>query len=98
MEVFLYGGGWGIGAVLAGLGVDRMGLGIGVAVIIGIAAVLGALIPLAVDTPQLIPQPKGLVVILSFIVLLGGVPLVDIAGKQRDDAKTARNEPRQKGG
>lgn len=95
--VFLYGAGWGIGSVLSGLGVDRVGLAMGVAVLIGIAAALGSLIPLIANTPQLVFQPKGLMVILSVTVLLVGVALAGIAGKKRDDAKRAQAESGQKG-
>jgi L-rhamnose-H+ transport protein len=96
-KVFLYGAGWGIGSVLSGLGVDRVGLAMGVAILIGIAAALGALIPLVVNTPELVFKPKGLLVILSVIVLLVGVALVGIAGKKRDASKAAGSQSGQKG-
>lgn len=95
--VFLYGAGWGIGSVLSGLGVDRMGLAMGVAVLIGITAALGSLIPLVVDTPDLVFKPKGLMIILSVIVLLAGVSLVGIAGKKRDASRAEQNASGQKG-
>lgn len=95
--VFFYGAGWGVGAVLSGLGVDRMGLAMGVAVLIGITAALGSLVPLVVKTPQLVFQSKGLMVIASVIVLLVGVALVGVAGKKRDKDKQARSETGQKG-
>jgi L-rhamnose-H+ transport protein len=96
-KVFLYGAGWGIGSVLSGLGVDRVGLAMGVSILIGIAAALGALIPLIVSTPELVFKPKGLMVILSVIVLLIGVALVGIAGKKRDASRAEGNEAGQKG-
>lgn len=95
--VFLYGAGWGIGSVLSGLGVDRMGLAMGVAVLIGVTGALGSLIPLVVSTPELVFKEKGLLVILSVIVLLIGVTLVGVAGKKRDTSKAAQNESGQKG-
>lgn len=96
-KVFLYGAGWGIGSVLSGLGVDRVGLAMGVSILIGIAAALGALIPLIANTPELVFKPKGLLIILSVIVLLVGVALVGIAGKKRDASKAAENQAGQKG-
>lgn len=96
-KVFLYGAGWGIGSVLSGLGVDRVGLAMGVSVLIGIAAALGALIPLIADTPELVFKPKGLMIILSVIVLLIGVAFVGVAGKKRDASRAAQNEGGQKG-
>ncbi|MGH9444265.1 MAG: L-rhamnose/proton symporter RhaT [Terriglobia bacterium] len=96
-KVFLYGVGWGVGSVLSGLGVDRVGLAMGVSVLIGITAALGALIPLVVQTPELVWKARGLMVILSVIVLLAGVALVAIAGRKRDVSKPATGESGQKG-
>jgi L-rhamnose-H+ transport protein len=96
-KVFLYGAGWGIGSVLSGLGVDRVGLAMGVSILIGIAAALGALIPLIANTPDLVFKPKGLMVILSVIVLLVGVAFVGVAGKKRDASRTAESQAGQKG-
>lgn len=96
-KVFLYGAGWGIGSVLSGLGVDRVGLAMGVSILIGIAAALGALIPLVVNTPELVLKPKGLLIILAVIVLLVGVTLVGVAGKKRDALRAGETTPGQKG-
>jgi L-rhamnose-H+ transport protein len=96
--VFLLGMGWGVGAALSGLGVDRVGVGLGVSLLVGTAASCGALIPLMVHSPELIFRPKGLVVILSVVILSGGVALVGIAGKKRDVAQAAQQRARQPGG
>lgn len=82
--VFLYGIGWGIGSVLAGLGVDKMGMAMGVAVLIGVTAAIGTFVPLVVNTPQLIFTARGLLIILSVATLLLGVGLAAVAGKKRD--------------
>ncbi|MGH9433240.1 MAG: L-rhamnose/proton symporter RhaT, partial [Terriglobia bacterium] len=97
MEVFVFGTGWGIGCVLSGLGVDRVGLAMGVAVLIGIAAALGSLVPLVVNTPELVTQPKGLMVIASVVTLLAGVFLVAVAGKKRDSSRRQTGQSGQKG-
>ncbi len=96
-KVFLYGVGWGVGSVLSGLGVDRVGLAMGVSVLIGITAALGSLIPLVAETPELVWKAKGLMVILSVIVLLAGVALVAVAGRKRDASSLATGESGQKG-
>ncbi|HUY15881.1 MAG TPA: L-rhamnose/proton symporter RhaT [Terriglobia bacterium] len=97
MEVFVFGTGWGIGCVLSGLGVDRLGLAIGVSVLIGITAALGSLIPLVVNTPALVLEPKGLLVIASVATLLVGVILVAVAGKMRDRSRRETGQSGQKG-
>jgi L-rhamnose-proton symport protein (RhaT) len=82
--VFLYGAGWGIGSVLAGLGVAKMGMAMGVSVLIGVTAAIGTFVPLVVNTPQLVFTARGLVVILAMAALLIGVALAAVAGKKRD--------------
>lgn len=94
-RVFLFGAGWGIGSVLSGLGVARMGLAMGVSVLIGITAALGSLIPLVTGSPELVFAKKGLMVIAAVITLLVGVALVGIAGKKRDEAQAASGAPPQ---
>jgi L-rhamnose-H+ transport protein len=47
VEVFLFGAGWGIGGMLFGLGVHRVGLSLTLAVVIGLTSIVGCLVPLA---------------------------------------------------
>ncbi|HUZ47857.1 MAG TPA: L-rhamnose/proton symporter RhaT [Terriglobia bacterium] len=82
--VFLYGAGWGIGGVLSGLGVARMGMAMGVSVLLGVTAAVGTFVPLVANNPEMAFTQKGLVVILSVLTLLLGVGLVAVAGKKRD--------------
>ena len=82
--VFLYGLGWGVGSTLSGLGVARLGLAMGVAILLGVTAAIGSFVPLVAKTPQLVFQPKGLMIIVSVITLLIGVLLVAVAGKKRE--------------
>src|ERR1700677_1805572 len=42
----LFGMGWGLGAVLFGLGMDKLGMALGYPIIMGLIAGLGAMIPL----------------------------------------------------
>jgi L-rhamnose-H+ transport protein len=95
--VFLYGAGWGIGSVLSGLGVARMGMAMGVSVLLGVTAAIGTFVPLVVNTPQLVFTPKGLLVILSVVTLLVGVWLAAIAGKKRDESISAEPVALEKG-
>src|SRR4029079_13781218 len=48
----LFGLGWRVGAVLFGLGMERLGMALGYPIIMGLIASLGALIPLLVFFPQ----------------------------------------------
>jgi L-rhamnose-H+ transport protein len=83
-HIFLYGVGWGIGSVLAGLGVARLGMAIGVSVILAVCSALGCFIPLIMNTPDLVFTRKGLLIIVAVGTLLLGVFLVAVGGKKRD--------------
>jgi L-rhamnose-H+ transport protein len=78
---FLFGAGWGVGAVTFGLGVDALGLALGFAVILGVAATCGALIPLFFS-PFTAAQ-AGLIAV-SLVVMLAGVAVCSFAGKWKE--------------
>src|SRR5580700_5218726 len=46
---FLFGLGWGIAQVLFGISVQRLGLGLAYAIIVGLGALLGTLVPLFIQ-------------------------------------------------
>jgi L-rhamnose-H+ transport protein len=52
ITVAIFGVGWGIGALAFGLGVERLGMSLGFAIIIGTATIVGTLIPLLTATPS----------------------------------------------
>jgi L-rhamnose-H+ transport protein len=81
--IALFGLGWGLGALTFGVGVDRLGLALGFAVIISLAASSGALIPLIILTPGKLAQPQGLLTIGALLLVLVGVALCSWAGKLR---------------
>ncbi len=82
--VELFGLGWGLGALTFGLGVDMLGMGLGFAIILGLSASAGALIPLAVRSPEKLLQPQGLLTVAALLLVLGGIALCSWAGKLRD--------------
>jgi L-rhamnose-H+ transport protein len=92
--VFIFGVGWGIGSVLSGLGVARMGLALGVSVLIGVDAAVGTFVPMVVNTPDIIFTKRGLLVIAAVMTLAGGVTLVGLAGKKRELAHGQNTEDR----
>ena len=51
-SVLLFGFGWGVGSVLFGLGVARMGLAVGYGLILGLIAPIGTFLPLVVLHPE----------------------------------------------
>ena len=89
----IFGAGWGIGAVLFGLGMDRLGMAVGYPIIMGLIAVLGSLIPLLVFFPHTLGTAKGLVLLLGTLLAVAGIILCSIAGSRR----TLAGSPSHKG-
>src|SRR5438132_14381081 len=50
---------WGIGSALAGLGMNLLRIGLGMAIILGLSASLGSLIPLLILSPQQLHTSQG---------------------------------------
>ena len=75
---------WGIGSVLYGLGIDALGMALGFSIMTALTTALGALVPLAVLTPDLLWRRNGLLIIAGNIVTVAGVAVCAYAGEQRD--------------
>ena len=79
----LFGLGWGVGAVLFGLGMDRLGMALGYPIIMGLIASLGALIPLLLFFPQTLLTTKGVVLLAGTALVIFGIGLCSMAGSRR---------------
>jgi L-rhamnose-H+ transport protein len=87
----LFGLGWGVGAVLFGLGMERLGMALGYPIIMGLIASLGALIPLLLFFPQTLFTTKGIVLLAGAALVIFGIALCSVAGSRRtpSDGKSA---------
>jgi len=79
---------WGIGSALAGLGMNLLGIGLGMAIILGLSASLGSLIPLLILTPQQLHTHQGRMYLLGTAIMLSGIAVCARAGTLRDAART----------
>jgi L-rhamnose-H+ transport protein len=86
VQTFLFGFGYGLGAVTFGLGLHMLGLSLGYTIIIGIIAVTGSLIPLLVHDPARMLTPGGWLIILAMVVTVVGVVFCGAAGMIREAA------------
>jgi L-rhamnose-H+ transport protein len=84
----LFGLGWGVGAVLFGLGMDKLGMALGYPIIMGLIASLGALIPLLVFFPQTLLTTKCLVLLAGTALVLFGIVLCSIGGSRKVPAES----------
>lgn len=81
--VFLFGLGWGIGALTFGLGVTAVGMSLGFTVILGLTAVVGTLIPMFYVGHSLSFE-KIAATAFSLALMLVGVAVCSWAGKWKE--------------
>jgi len=79
---------WGIGSALAGLGMNLLGIGLGMAIILGLSASLGSLIPLLILSPQQLHTPQGRTYLVGTVIMLAGIAVCARAGMLRDAARS----------
>jgi L-rhamnose-H+ transport protein len=85
-RVLLFGFGWGVGSVLFGLGVDRMGLALGYGLILGLIAPIGTFLPLVVLYPERLFTRQGAHLLAGVVVVLLGIVILAVAGRLRERA------------
>src|SRR6266436_1859552 len=89
IKVLLFGLLWGVGATLFGLGISRVGLALGFALILGITASFGSLLPLAILHSEQLLTKRGLALIVGTLVMTLGLVFLALAGRARErDAAT----------
>jgi L-rhamnose-H+ transport protein len=90
----LFGAGWGVGSVLFGLGVARVGTAMAFAIVVSMTATLGSLIPLAVLQPSELSSTRTLWLLFGLAIVLLGLTLCARAGFLKEAAQRA--DPREK--
>jgi L-rhamnose-H+ transport protein len=90
IKVAVFGFAWGIGGLLFGQGMARVGLALGFALILGITSSFGALLPLVVLHHDQLWLRPGLALMAGTVVMTLGLILLAMAGKRRErDQATA---------
>jgi L-rhamnose-H+ transport protein len=82
----LFGAGWGVGQVLFGLTIARLGLALGYAIVMGLVAVSGTLVPLFALRREAFESSRGLLVLCGATVMVAGVIVSGLAGRLREHA------------
>jgi len=83
-KVAIFGFAWGIGGLLFGQGIARVGMALGFAVILGITSSFGSLLPLAILHPEQLATRQGVALIAGTLVMTLGLVFLAIAGKRRE--------------
>lgn len=89
VEVCIFGFGWGIGSVLFGLGVSRLGLAVGYGVILGLIAPIGTFLPLIILHPEQLRTRAGYALINGTLLVIIGIVFLAVAGKRREREASA---------
>src|ERR1700694_1827283 len=84
IKVLLFGLLWGVGAALFGLGISRVGLALGFALILGITASFGSLIPMAILHPDELLLKRGVALIVGTVIIVLGLAFLALAGRTRE--------------
>lgn len=82
----VFGAGWGIGSVLFGLGVARVGASLAFAVILGMTSAIGALAPMLILHPEDLFTPTGRMILLGMVIVLVGISMTAQAGRLKEAA------------
>jgi L-rhamnose-H+ transport protein len=84
LKVLLFGLLWGVGSTLFGLGISRVGMALGFALILGITASFGSLLPLAILHSEQLMAKRGLALIVGTAVMVVGLVFLALAGRTRE--------------
>jgi L-rhamnose-H+ transport protein len=79
----LFGLGWGAGAVLFGIGMEKLGMSLGYPVIMGLTAGMGGLLPMFILHPADSLQPSGLLMLAGTALVIGGIVVCSRAAATR---------------
>jgi L-rhamnose-H+ transport protein len=85
----LFGLGWGVGSLFFGMGLDAVGVAVGVSVMMGLIAVVGSLLPLLLYHSEIFGELSGLIMTSALIVMVVGITLSAWAGSLREKALRA---------
>jgi L-rhamnose-H+ transport protein len=94
----LFGAGWGCGTICYGIGINRVGLALSTAIVIGITGSLGTLIPMIVFHPGAFYTRGGITIAGGVAMMLLGVGICALAGCRRESlSDAASSDPRRRG-
>lgn len=89
VSVIGFGAGWGVAQVLFGLAVDSIGIALTFSIVLGTSAAVGTLVPLLRLHPQRIDTSPGHELLAGVALVLAGVLVCAIAGRQRERSQSS---------
>jgi len=92
LMVLIFGFAAGTGSMLFGLGIARLGLALGFALILGICASLGSLLPMALLHPERLLSRQGYALFGGTLLVILGIVFCSIAGQRRERETTGHTQ------
>jgi L-rhamnose-H+ transport protein len=86
--VFLFGVGWGLGAVTFGQSISILGMSLAFAISIGLTLALGSLVPMA-RNPEVFLSAGGATVTAGIALMIAGVIISAVAGSRKESQMKA---------
>jgi L-rhamnose-H+ transport protein len=90
--LFLFGLCWGIGAILFGLGMEKLGMSVGYPVIMGLVAGTGTLVPLLLKKPESVFTLRGFGVILGCGLVILGILICSKASNTKNQNPVSKEK------
>ncbi len=87
----VFGAGWGIAQVMFGISIQRLGLALAYAIVIGLGTLLGTLVPLFVQHRAQLDRPLLIEVLAGIAVMLIGIALSALAGQVREHGQQTKS-------
>ena len=81
---FLFGAGWGVAQVLFGISIQRLGLALAYAIVVGLGTLLGTLVPLFVQHRTQVGGTLLILVLAGIVIMLVGIVFSAWAGQIRE--------------
>ena len=85
--VALFGLIWGAGAILFGKGIDRLGVSLGLPIMLGLINSVGTLMPIALRDPAELLTQAGIKLLAGVGIILTGIIVYSIAGSRKETGK-----------
>lgn len=94
LEVVGFGAGWGVAQVFFGLAMDVIGIALTFSLVLGTSAAVGTLVPLFRLHPERLHTASGHGLLAGVGLVLAGVLVCALAGRQREKALRVHTGPR----
>ncbi len=83
-RVCIFGTGWGIGGLLFGQAVHRVGITLATGIVLGLTSAIGSLAPMALLHPNILLQRPGFILLAALAIALAGIYFCAVAGAERE--------------